>query len=232
MNDIVISLLVILGTVVLTGSLFLFLTYRKRQKDTRLIQAARERGWELKQIRQPRLSGFILKGKTAHGDWLLESLAETSSASSEPNTSRVFHRTHWRCQDISLLDRAIVIGPLPKGFDPGLLQSFNTPLLQLGMRKMFGEDADWITGLSQITLDNKNLASQFLCLATEEQDARRLLSPEVEKILIGLPQKHKPVIKFRSAGLEVSLPTVKLSEPSELDAMIQLGRTILAAWQG
>jgi len=31
--------------------------------------------------------------------------------------------------------------------------------------------------------------------------------------------------------LEISLPAVQLSEPSELEALIHLGRALLAAWQ-
>lgn len=231
MNEIVISLLVILGTAVLVGSLFLYLAYRKRQKDARLVQAARERGWELERIQQPLLSGFTLKGKNAYGAWSLEALAEASPRDSGPGSSSVSHRTRWCCQDISLPDRAIVIGPLPAGAMPGALQSFGAPLLQLGLRKMIGEDANWVSGLSQVTPDNKTLAAQFLCLANEAQDVSRLLNPEVENILLKLPKKSKPVIKLRSTGLEISLPAVQLSEPSELEALIHLGRALLAAWQ-
>ncbi|NPV78071.1 MAG: hypothetical protein HPY59_17055 [Anaerolineae bacterium] len=232
MSEIVISLLVILGTAVLVGGLFLYLAYRKRQKEARLVQAAREHGWELEHIQQPMFSGFILKGKTAHGHWSLEVLTEASPRDSGPGSSSISHRTRWRCQDISLPDRAIVIGPLPAGANPGALQSFGVPLLQLALRKMIGEDADWVSGLSQVTPENKALAAKFLCLANEDQDLSRLLSLEVENILLKLPEKNRPVIKLRSTGLEISLPTAQLSDPSELEAMIHLGKALLSAWQG
>ncbi|MCC6145933.1 MAG: hypothetical protein IT308_00040 [Anaerolineaceae bacterium] len=231
MSEILQSMLVILATGILITLIFLFLSYRKRQKDTQMEQVARERGWTLERIRQPLISGYLLHGKTAQGTWSLETLAEASSTEASPGSSEVSHKTRWWSTDISLPGRAVIIGPLPAGSNTQVIPSFSAPLFQMVLKKMLGEDAGWVSGLSQVGLKCPVLEKQFLCLANDEGDVNRLINFEVENVLLSLPDKIKPVIKFRSAGLEISLPGVQLASPAELEAVIRLGRSLTAAWQ-
>lgn len=232
MDEILQNLLVILVTGVLIAGLFGFLAYRKRQKQARLEQAARERGWHLVRIQQPLISGFILSGKLPQGVWTLESKAEANpnSGQSHSGSSNVSHNTRWWSEAVQLPERAVVIGPRPKGASLSYMQPLNSPLIRMGLRLMLGEDADWVSGLSLVE-NNSALAQHYLCLANDEGDIERLVSREVEKVLLQMPEKRRPVIKLRANGLEIGLLGVQLTEVKDLEAMINAGKVLVRAWQ-
>ncbi len=230
MSEIVLNLIVLAITLVIIIFIFGFIAYRKRQRQSQMVQAALERGWNLDVIKEGLVSGFRISGKFAEGAWTLESRADASARESGPGSSEVGHSTRWWSADARLPDRAVVLGPRPGSGMPSGLENLNTPLIQMGLRLMLGEDAEWISLLSAVALQNPAVAERYLCLASDPQDVERLLSPQAERLLLNLPARMRPVIKLRSTGIEISLPTLELKDIGELEQMIELGKTLLMAW--
>ena len=232
MDDLTLSLIIVVITAGFIAALFLYLNVRKRRQDNQLLQAAREHGWQIQTISQPLRSGYLIQGKFITGDWSLETVAEATSRESGPGSSEVGHKTRWWTAAITLPDRAVVIGPRPGGpSGASALPDLSQPLLQLGLKAMLGEDAAWASGLTLMETGSKALEERYLCLAASADDIRRLLSPEVENALLHLPDGFNPVIKLYAGGLEISLPTRQLLEHEDIDRVVWLGKSLVDAWQ-
>lgn len=231
MDEIALNLIIILVVALFVGLLFVYLGYRKRQKRSRLVQAAKERGWEFEEVRQPLIFGYRFKGRSPFGTWSLETLATVSSKESGPGSSSTSFTTRWWHSGENLTSQTLVVGHLPSNNAAQLLQDFSNPLLQIGLRLMLGEDEDWISGLAPVDLTGKELGAGALCLAEPGLDASQWITPTMEKLLSSLPQKWKPVIKVREKKLEISLPTMQLLDPEDLDKVVNLGKSLLLSWQ-
>jgi hypothetical protein len=231
MNEILSNLVVIAVVALLVILLFVYLQHRRRQKDAQFAQMAQEKGWQLERVRLPLISGYRLTGKNAAGSWILETLAEASPVASGPGSSDISHHTRWWTESVRLSDRSIAIGPLNNPDDAQMFSSISGQLLKMGLRKMLGEDVLWATSLSPIEIGRKELKKRFLFLANQKDDVEQLIQPEVEKLLLTLAEKHKPVIKFRQTGLEISLPNEQLLDRSSLEMIINLGNAITISWK-
>ena len=230
MSEIVLNLIVLAVTAVIIIGIFVFLGYRKRGRLGKMSQVAKERGWSFEVIQQPLATGIRLSGKSAFGNWNLEARADATSRESGPGSSEIQHSTRWWTEDVRLVDRSVVIGPRLAQGKPAGLDSFHTPLLQMGLKMMLGNDADWVMDLAPIAFVNSALNQRFLCLGNNDRDVQRLISARAEQLLLKIPTGLQPVIKLRPSGLEIALLTVELKDEAELQEMIDLGNTLSSAW--
>ena len=232
MNEIWLNLIVIAVIGLLVILLFVFLKVRKNQKDAQFTQMAIAKGWKLERIQQPLVSGYQISGKFPTATWVLETLAIASDRDSGPGSSSISHTTRWWTESIQLDDRAIAIGPLTNPGDAQILTSFNGPFLQMALRKMLGEDDQWAASLSPVEAGSAAFKKQFLCLSTHKRDVEKILQPEVEKLLLTLAQKYKPVIKLHATGLEISVPTEQIVDQTSLELIVNLGKALVRSWEG
>jgi hypothetical protein len=233
MEDLLPSLIVVALTGVGVAGLFLYLAWRRKQQAALLQQAAQEHGWQMERLQQGNSTGFKLSGKSAGVAWSLESLA--ASQDSAPGSSPVSRSTRWWSEDARLPERAVVVGPNAalgasglKGLNNPLLQS---SLMQFGLSAMLGEDAAWVSRLSPAPVGSPALTQRFGVLAHDSHDARRLLDAPADARLAALPAALNPVVKLREIGLEISLRDQQVSDPRELEALINLGISLVRAWQ-
>jgi hypothetical protein len=235
MEDLLPSLLVVAITGAGVAGLFLYLAWRRKQQETRLEQAARERGWQLEHVREGLVSGLRLTGKNAGTTWTLEAFARAASPDGEPGSSSVSQTTRWWSEDARLAVRAVVVGPagtLGASGAAGLTNPLlKTGLMQLGMRAMLGNDAAWVAGLSPAPVGSPALVQRYSVLAYDARDAKRLLDAPAEARLVSLPPGLKPVVILRETGLEINLSDRQVSDPRELEALIDLGVNLVRAWQ-
>ncbi len=230
MDDLFVSLGVVGVTGILIIVLFVYLNYRKRQKEAAFRQAALDRGWQVERIQERLVSGYRVRGN--QGDWVMEMLTTASEQTADVGSSGVGHSTRWRNETIRLPDRAVVIGSLRGGGGAApALQAIGGGLAQMALRVMLGKDAGWASQLVPVETGSMAFRDRFLCMADDRQDVERLLTPEVERGLIKISEKRKPVVMLRSSGLEIHLPTDEINEPSEIEMIVNLGDALGRAWQ-
>lgn len=229
MDDMSLNLVVIATTGLAIAGLFLYLSIRKRRKQADFEAAAEARGWRVQRIEEPLTSGYLLTGGSASAPWSLETRAIAASRSSESGSSDISHTTRWWSKAIALSGRAVVLGPALPGVS-ALSGGLDSPLARMALQAMLGVDAAWVTQLRPVALGERAAKLPLLCLANDPADAQRLLTPEVIQAFSALPVNLKPVLKLRSEGLEISLPTQQLDEAKDIAALVALGEACIRTW--
>ncbi|MCU0489881.1 MAG: hypothetical protein MUE67_13145 [Anaerolineales bacterium] len=217
MDDIVLSLVVILGSAVLTGLILLIVRLRQRQGQNALAQMALERGWRLEAI-QERLAWGI---KLSSAEWRIEAISRAAGRESSPGSSDVAMQTSWRAEGPG---STLLVGPRTSSAKLGAL---GDSLAKLVLEKALGADA---RGLEEIEAGSQAFRTKYMLWAQEAEAARRLVNPALESALANW--KGTPPVIRRSAGeLAIELHGARLTNPTEIQALVQLG-DILLAWQG
>ncbi len=230
MGDLFISVIVIMGTGVFIIFLFLFLSYRKKQARIRLIQAARERGWDLEFISDKNQSGYRLKGKSALGSWMLDSISESISSVSGPGSSNFNNNTRWYSEDIRLQDRTLVLGPA-LGSNQTVVNLFGgDQFLHTVMKAMLGKDAEWGADLNPIDISHLSISKRFSAMGNNIDNIDIFITPHLENEINQLPTKTQLVIIFRPSGLEIRLPNQQIRTPEEFESLIQFGYELMNSW--
>ena len=85
MDDITISLLVVLLRQLSLGASLCLVYYRKRNTQQLVINLATQRGWRYEKVNDRTTSGYRLYGP----QWIFEGLRETSESSSDSGSSNV-----------------------------------------------------------------------------------------------------------------------------------------------
>ncbi|KPL72036.1 hypothetical protein ADN00_16250 [Ornatilinea apprima] len=232
MNDILLNLIVLVVFAALGLLLFIFLQNRKKQKDAQFIQMAKEKGWEVERIQQPLLSGYRVRGRNTACEWTIESLAEASPRDAGPGSSEVGLSTRWWTKDVALADRGLVFGPVNNPGDAQMLASMGGAMFSKVIHGLLGEDADWAADLALVNAGSDQFRQKYLCLASEKEDAIRVLQPGIEKLMLALADRHRVVIKLTPAGLEIRIPTEQMLDRTSLDLMVNLGTAIVEIWLG
>lgn len=216
MDDIILSLVVILGTAVLAGVIFLLVRLRQRQGQAALAQMALERGWRLEAI-QERLAWGI---RLSSADWRIEAISRAAGRESAPGSSDVAMQTSWRAEGPG---STLLVGPRTSNARLGAL---GDSLARLALEKALGADA---RGLEEVEAGSQAFQAKYMLWAQEPETARLLVNPALESALASW--KGTPPVIRRSAGeLAIELHGVRLAKPAEIQALVQLGE-ILLAWQ-
>lgn len=231
MSDMMLNLIIVTATGVFIAGLFLFLAIRKRKRQADFEKVAVEHGWHVERLDAPLVSGYLLTGRSGQTPWSLETKAVSSSQEAGPGSAETRHVTRWWCAGLPMPEHTVVIGPHPGGASLANLGAFGGSFLNMGMRAMLGEDADWVGSLTPVELPDQALRDRLLCLATDPQAARRLLSVDATRALLALPGKYKAVVKLHAGELEIRLPGTQLQAGAELAALVALGERMAHAWQ-
>ncbi|MBU1568170.1 MAG: hypothetical protein KJ630_21420 [Proteobacteria bacterium] len=222
------NVLVIIVTSILIAGLFVYLSWHKKQKLALFTEAVLAAGWRIELIEEPLVSGVLVSGRASQGEWFFETKATASPREAGPGSSETGHFTRWWTSSISLPGRNLLIGPRPPGYQ--VMGMLNGPLLQMAIKTLLGKDADWVGGLSPVETSDPVVNERILCLANSGQDVHRLLKPDATRHLLLLPEKIKPVIKLRAAGLEIVLPDMQLDKIEDVQALVELGLNLADSW--
>lgn len=232
MNDILLNLIVLVVFAALGVLLFIFLQNRNKQKDAQFMQMAKEEEWEVERIQESHRSGYRVQGRNTACEWTFETLAEASPREAGPGSSEVGHSTRWWTKDVALPDRGMVFGPVNNPGDAQMLASMGGSMFSKAIHVLLGEDADWAADLALVDAGSDPFRQKYLCLASEKEDAIRILQPGIEKLMLALAERHRVVIKLYPAGLEISAPSEQLLDRASLDLMINLGKALVEIWLG
>jgi hypothetical protein len=230
MDDIVVSLIIVVITAAGIIALFVYLGQKKKHKQQALEQAAKENGWLLERVEKPLLSGYRVSGRMMEGNWTLEALAKASSNESGPGSSEVSKTTEWVTTDLTNEKGAFVFGPAMGPVSRMSNSALGSTIIQMALRIMIGKDAEWVNKLSQVDIPHSILGKKFLAFTDNEKDITQLITPAVEKAVINLPGKMEPIIIWNQSGLAIKVINQNYENPEVWKALIEFGKTLLREW--
>lgn len=216
MNDIVLSLIVIALTGVVVAVIFILIKRAKKQQLERLDGLARQKGWQFEAIKERLSNGYRMKG----GNWTLEALKIARGQSVEPQQSNISSETLLKSSSLYLPGRNLLVGPKPAQVDLG---GFGEMLKQKLIQTVLGDSGK---GMAEVQTGSSFFRERFMTLANDPEDARRILTPQVEQLLMKLEAK-KPVLKITQAGLEIKLDNDYLEKDDDIINFVELGEALL-----
>jgi len=216
MNDIVLSLIVIALTGVVVAVILILTKRAKKQQLERLEGLARQKGWQFEAIKERLSNGYRMKG----GNWTLEALKIARGQSVEPQQSNISSETLLKSSSLYLPGRNLLVGPKPAQVDLG---GFGEMLKQKLIQTVLGDSGK---GMAEVQTGSSFFRERFMTLANDPEDARRILTPQVEQLLLKLEAK-KPVLKVSQAGLEIKLDNDYLEKDDDIINFVELGEALL-----
>jgi hypothetical protein len=210
MDDITLTILVILATGLLVALIFFINHRRERANDESLIQMAAENGWRYEPIRKPLTSGYRMSAS----DWILESISESSGGKATPGSSSITQTTTWQA---NLPGTTLLVGPRLSQANLGALGDM---LLQKVFDRYLGSDGQ---GVSEVQAGSEPFRKNYMVYAQDPLAIR--ISPALESVLLNW-SGPKPHIKRTSKGLEIE--TSKLLKADELKQVTDLGKILVS----
>ena len=231
MENLIPSLIVIAVCAVVIIAIFWFVNRNKVQQEQKIQEIASLRGWEYERIREPLAAGYRLRGTIDGIPWTLEGLTESNSREAGPGSSETSSSTRWISPAANPPGGMVVIGTRPPGSTTAAASMMGSTLVQAALRLMVGKDAFQISNLREVSAGSASFQQRYMVWAHSEADAQRLLSSSVESALLAWPVKLPLVVKLGPQGLEIRLAQRKVTSSIEMDGMVNLGRSLLDAWQ-
>jgi hypothetical protein len=219
MADLIPSIFVIAGTLLVIGLIF-WLTKRNKTKKEQIIRSlALQHGWEYEPVRQPLSWGYKLSSE----QWTYEALSKSSVQHSDSGSSNISHTTTWHSESSSIKEGMVLVGPR---ISTANLGSFGTMLAQQAIRLMLGDEAGYSNELTEVQAGRASLRERYMVLARNENDAQQLLGMQVENLLLNWPGKQLPVIIQSSHGIDVKIQGLRVEKPEEIMAIVKLGNAL------
>lgn len=213
MNDLILNSLVIVGVLVLAGSIFFFVRQKQKRHDQLVTQFARQNGWKIVHIRKPLEKGFTITAR----EWTIESTMRSSGRESGPGSTDWEQKTTWFA---SKPGTTILIGPRTTQVDmPPLSEKLTHRIFKTAL----GADAD---GLKEVHIGSSAFQEKFMVWAQYPERIDSLLTPELQYALLSWDRKP-PLIKRTSKGTSIELDGIQLKNPEVLNALISLGKQLL-----
>ncbi len=214
MNDITLTLLVILATGLLVVIIFVLVRRYRSAQEQRLAQMALERGWILDVVRERLMYGQRIR----HKDWQIDLLTQSGGGPEAAGSSNVTASTVWHAPGSG---STILIGPRTSQFNLGGL---GETLLRQVLQMALGPEAE---GLVEVQEGSEPFRKNFMIWARDPEDVRRLFSPFLESTFMNW-YKYSPTLKRTAAGLNIELRNIRLKKPEDIETLVKLGDLLLS----
>lgn len=214
MNDITLSLLVILAVGLLIVLIFVLVRRNNVKFEKLLKQMALERGWRLEVVRERLKSGY----RIFHKEWQLDLLTQSSGGPEAEGSSNITASTVWHAPGAG---NTILIGPKMAQINLGGL---GEALIQQVLQMALGSEAQ---GLMEVKEGSAQFQKDFMIWAKDAEDVRRLISPYLETTLTNW-KKHSPMVKRTAAGLSIELRNNSLKNQEDIVNLVKLGELLLS----
>jgi len=214
MDDITLSLIVILVTGLLVVLIFVMVRRNRMEHEKRLAQMALERGWRLELVKERLAYGQRIH----HRDWVIELLTQSSGNPEAEGSSNVTASTVWKSP---VTGSTVLVGPRTTQISlGGLGETLTRQMLQMAL----GDEAD---GLEEVKAGSEEFQKRYMIWAKDPEVVVRLINPFFESTLLNWV-KYAPLIKRTSQGLSIELRNFRLKKSEEIDTLAKLGEFLLA----
>lgn len=225
MEDLLLSIPVILATGVVVVAIFFFSQRANKTRAEKIRRVATEQGWQYEAIRERLTWGYRLKGE----GWTLEAVTHSSESTAEGGSSPASHVTRWQANQPALPGRAVLIGARPPGIGLDSLGGLGETILQKMLQMALG--AQTAAGMGEVEAGSSSLRQRFLVVASDVTDAQHLLAAGLEQALLNWKIKETPLVKLTSNGLEIEVRDARLEKPEDILVMVRMGKVILDSWR-
>lgn len=217
--------------------LFVLLKRHDKKVEEELTSNASMRGWNVKKINEGNVWGYLLTGMTDGISWSIEaSRIRSRSSYSHRAGGQTSQKTCWHTGEIFIDDGLILIGqmigPVKNLSEIQNMKGLFGKMIQKVLETMLGEDAKRFSELKEVPLYSSRLQERFMVWATDEQISNKLISSEVEKVLLGMPDRKNIMIKMNQKGLHIELRGVQIIDIKLLEPIIGLGEALVRAYKG
>ncbi len=218
MSDLMLNAVVIVGTLVVVGVIFIITSQLKKRQVARIQALAQGRGWAYTPIRERLSSGYRLEGP----GWTLEALTWSSGHSPEPSQSDVSQHTHIMSRAPRLPAGIVLIGPW-SGSAPNL-GDFGRMMMNRIIERYLGVvNAD----LQEVAAGGLDFRRKYKIYAQNANDATGMLSLEVEQALSEW-RGSLPVIKINAQEMRIEVEGKHYKTEAEILALTGLAEMILS----
>jgi hypothetical protein len=221
MGDVVISWIVIVAVGIAVVAIFVISAKKKTKREKLIQQLAMKNGWQYEKVHRIHQKGFILRGE----DWTLEAIASTTDTPSQKGSSEVSFTNTWRTNCVKSPAGLVLISPKAPVVNLG---GIGKMFLQKALRLMIGEEADQAVGLKEVFIGRPSFRDRFSVWATDQENAEKCLTYELENELIAWKMKEIPVIKFSAGGVKILTRQERMDTPEMVQALVDLGKGLLA----
>ena len=213
MDEITLSLIVILVTGLLVVLIFVMVRRNRMEHEKRLAQMALERGWRLELVKERLAYGQRIH----HRDWVIELLTQSSGNPEAEGSSNVTASTVWKSP---VTGSTVLVGPRTIQISlGGLGETLTRQMLQMAL----GDEAD---GLEEVKAGSEEFQKRYMIWAKDPEVVVRLINPFFESTLLNWV-KYAPLIKRTSQGLSIELRNFRLKKTEEIDLLVKLGEFLL-----
>lgn len=223
MNDILLSIPVILVVGLIILGIFIITGRKKRQREEAFKQLAISSGWHYEAINQVQKKGFILGGE----GWRLESIAESTDQSGEAGSSAWSYMNKWHTDRVNLPAGLVMIGPKTPNVQLGQMGGLGNLVVQQALRLMLGADAQQAAQLAEVFVGRTSFRDRYSVWATSEAAAEKVLTFELENALLNWQYNEFPVLKVNQHGVEITTRQSRLEKPEDVRTLVEVGKAVL-----
>jgi hypothetical protein len=220
MSDLFGGLVVILGTLVFIGIIFLLVQKRKKGTEDVFRALADQKGWVVEKVDEPNSSGFRIRNSR----WTYEDLKLKSTVNRSTGSPELANISCWHSARVSFSPGILLIGPKQPTIDLGGLGAV---IKQTMLKLMIGDEANDALGIEEALIGRMALRERYMVWTNSEEHARDILTDRVENALLRYPGKTPPVVKFSPTGLEVKVLSQSLKNPDEIAGLVAIGEAFL-----
>ena len=218
MEDLRISLLVIVFTGVLVGVIFYLVNLKKKTTEKAIRDLAAQKGWEYMPFKETLSWGYHLKSP----QWILDSVTETSGNSVEPNQNNATQYTRLTTS-LFQIPGHLLINPHAVGSRP-----LNAMQLDLAQRAASFFSSGVIDNLEEIQVGSSNLRDHYSIFGQPGSDTSALFSPQVEICLLNW-KGERPWIKIGKEGMRIEIRNKNIQKPEEIEELVNLADSLIAS---
>jgi hypothetical protein len=215
MDDMVISLIVIVSTGIVVGLIFYLVYVKKKKTEKALSELAIQNGWMCESFKEPLSWGYRIQGP----EWTIESITETSGNSVEMAQNNTSQFTRLRSTMMSLPGQ-LLVNPHKAG-STSLNQIHPAMLRKLS--GLFGGDA--FSGLEELAVGSPQLREYYAIYGKAGEDYSKVISHQVESILLNW-RGERPWIKIGNGGLEIEIRNRNIQKPEEIQNLVDLAGSL------
>jgi hypothetical protein len=218
MEDLRISLLVIVFTGVLVGVIFYLVNLKKNTTEKAIRDLAAQKGWEYMPFKETLSWGYHLKSP----QWILESVTETTGNSAELNQNNAAQYTRLTTSFLHIPGH-LLINPHAAGSRP-----LNAMQLDLAQRAASFFSSGVIDNLEEIHSGSSNLREHYSILGQPDCDTSSLFSPLVENSLLNW-KGERPWIRIGKDGMQIEIRNKNIQKPEEIGELVNLADSLIAS---
>ncbi len=221
MDDITLSILIMLGAAVFFVGILLFTRYATQKRDQALAVYCAEKGYRLESTREGTARSLSIYAQ----DWQLSSSMRSERDVGHTGSSDWQRQTQWYCERADRMRPTFALQLSSGSTNLNTLPSYVREAAIIAMRLWLGKDAPENIGARTVFCENGRCCAVF---ESVEHSADAMLT-RLRAPLLGLRASLPLYVLCSPERLRLSLPGAALWSAGEIETLLQVGFAMLEA---